>query len=66
MVLNEEAEEEFLYESVENESQINDEFDTSDFISLPIKSETCTIDENIMQLQYPLSSDIILIKYSSS
>lgn len=29
-------------------------FNSSDFISKPIKSKTCTIDENILQLQYPL------------
>lgn len=30
-------------------------FNSSDFISKPIKSKTCTIDETIVQLQYPLN-----------
>lgn len=29
-------------------------FNSSDFISIPIKSKTCTIDETIVQFQYPL------------
>lgn len=29
-------------------------FDSDDFISKPIKSESCTIDGNIIQLQYPI------------
>lgn len=29
-------------------------FDSNKFISKPSKSETCTIDENVLQLQYPL------------
>lgn len=33
---------------------INRMFNSSDFISKPIKSKTCTIGENILQLQYPL------------
>lgn len=65
MIFNEEAEEELQYESVEDESEVSDVFDTNDFISIPIKSETCTMDENIIQLQYPLSSNIMLIKSSS-
>jgi len=28
---------------------------SSDFISKPIRSVRCTMDENILQLQYPLS-----------
>lgn len=30
-------------------------FDNDDFVSKPIKSERCTIDENVIQLQYPFS-----------
>lgn len=33
---------------------INHLLNSSDFISKPVKSKTCTIDENIVQLQYPL------------
>lgn len=29
-------------------------FNSGEFISKPIKSEKCGIDENIIQLQYPL------------
>lgn len=32
-------------------------FTSDDFISKPIKSERCGIDENIIQLQYPLSTE---------
>lgn len=31
-----------------------DLFNSNDFISKPIKSNKCTIDESIIQLQYPL------------
>jgi len=31
-------------------------FKSSDFISKPIRSVRCTMDENILQLQYPLSN----------
>lgn len=37
-------------------------FNSSDFISKPIKSATCTIDEETVQLQYPLLL-IVLLKY---
>lgn len=36
----------------------NISFNSNDFISKPIKSKTCTVDENIVQLQYPLSNEI--------
>lgn len=37
-----------------NANQIdNCSFNSSDFISKPIKSKRCTINENIVQLQYP-------------
>jgi len=40
------------------EEAINNDRDcllkSSDFISKPIKSVSCTMDENILQLQYPL------------
>lgn len=29
-------------------------FDNNKFISKPSKSDKCTIDENVLQLQYPL------------
>lgn len=36
----------------------NTSLSSNDFISKPIKSKTCTIDENIIQLQYPLLNQI--------
>lgn len=36
----------------------NNSFSSHDFISKPIMSKTCTIDENIIQLQYPLLNQI--------
>lgn len=51
-------------------------FSSHNFISKPIKSKTCTIDENIIQLQYPLLNQInalfllllllLIIEYSIS
>lgn len=29
-------------------------FNSNDFVSKPVKSKLCTINENIMKLQYPL------------
>lgn len=37
-----------------NKIDENNSLSSHDFISKPIKSKTCTIDENIIQLQYPL------------
>jgi hypothetical protein len=47
--------EQSIEESIDG-NQINDTplYKSSDFISKPIKSERCTMDENILQLQYPL------------
>lgn len=44
----------FDEENVENESLDEGRIDL--FISKPIKSGLCTIDENILQIQYPLRS----------
>jgi len=53
-----ENDEEIIEESIESFQIINDNilYKSSDFISKPIKSEKCTMDENILQLQYPLSN----------
>ena len=57
---NNENDEEIIKESIESFQIINDNvlYKSSDFISKPIKSERCTMDENILQLQYPLSGQI--------
>lgn len=45
---------ELLEKNHENDqSNVNHLFNSNDFISKPIKSKKCTIDENIIQLQYP-------------
>lgn len=46
---------EVLNEDQEAEGNNYELFNCNDFISKPIKSEECTIDEKIIQLQYPLS-----------
>lgn len=51
----EEGDEHTIEESIiDDESNENILFISNDFISKPIKSERCTMDENILQLQYPL------------
>lgn len=46
------------YDGIYEEYVENETLDEGDqlnrFISEPIKSERCTIDENIVQIQYPL------------
>lgn len=43
-----------------DENEIYDEmsYDENDFISKPVKSKTCTIDENVLRHQYPLTINI--------
>jgi len=53
MYYHEEYNEHITEEAVNNDQ--NRLLKSSDFISKPIKSVRCTIDENILQLQYPLS-----------
>lgn len=53
MFYHEEYNEHITKETVNNDQ--NCLLKSSDFISKPIKSVRCTIDENILQLQYPLS-----------
>lgn len=45
-------------------------FDSNNFISKPLKSENCSFNENVIQLQYPLLNEIetelimmIVLKY---
>lgn len=53
MLYHEEYNECITEEAVNNDQNVL--LKSSDFISKPIKSVRCTIDENILQLQYPLS-----------
>jgi len=53
MFYHEEYNEHIIEEAVNNDQDRL--LKSSDFISKPIKSVRCTIDENILQLQYPLS-----------
>lgn len=46
------------YDNDYNQSNVNNVFSSNNFISKPIKSKNCTIDENIIQLQYPLLNKI--------
>lgn len=39
----------------EDDDDVRGSYDTNDFISKPVKSETCTIDENVLRHQYPLA-----------
>lgn len=59
-MLYQEFEEQSGYDELSYEDEGGDQivdnilFNSDDFISKPIKSEECTIDENIIQFQYPL------------
>jgi len=56
------------YDEHITEEAINDDqnclLKSSDFISKPIKSVRCTMDENILQLQYPLSDENSILMFS--
>jgi len=55
-----------LDEHYENEEfDENVPFDIRDFLSKPIKSTSCTIDENIIRLQYPLSNKMKVIDFQN-
>lgn len=46
------------YDNDNNQSNVNNLYSSDNFISKPIKSKNCTIDKNIIQLQYPLLNKI--------